>query len=122
VVVNAKRQSMRQKWRAFFESYDVILCPVSVLPAVKHDHRPFQDRTIMINGKEKDYWNLTLWAGPAVMANLPSTSTPIGLTESGLPVGIQVTGPFLEDKTCIAVSKIIRDIRGGFRIPPDFQI
>ncbi len=122
VVVNAKRQSMRQKWRAFFESYDVILCPVTVLPAVKHDHRPFQHRTIMINGKEKDYWNLTLWAGPAVMANLPSTSTPIGLTESGLPVGIQVTGPFLEDKTCIAVSKIIRDIRGGFRIPPDFQI
>ncbi len=122
IVVNAKRQFMRQQWRAFFENYDVILCPVCVLPALKHDHRPFHERSLMINGKEREYWDSTLWAGPAVMANLPSTSTPIGLTESGLPVGVQVTGPFLEDKTCIEVSKMIRDVRGGFKIPPNYQI
>ena len=38
------------------------------------------------------------------------------------PVGLQVTGPFLEDKTCIAVSKMIRDVRGGFRIPQGYEI
>ncbi len=122
VVANAKRQFMRQHWRVFFESYDVILCPVCVQPAMKHDHRPFKERSLTINGVERDYWDLTLWSGPAVMANLPSTSTPIGLTQSGLPVGLQVIGPYLEDKTCIEVSKIIRDIRGGFRIPPNYEI
>ena len=122
VVVNARRQFMRQQWRAFFRNYDVILCPVCVQPALKHDHRPFHERSLMINGKEREYWDSTLWAGPAVMANLPSTSTPIGLTESGLPVGLQVTGPYLEDRTCIEVAKMIRDVRGGFRIPPNYEI
>jgi amidase len=122
VVVNAKRQYMRQQWKEFFTKYDVILAPVCVVPAFKHSHGPYQARYLTINGKDCEYWNSTLWAGPAVMANLPSTSTPIGLTESGLPVGLQVTGPFLEDKTCIAVSKMIRDVRGGFRIPQGYEI
>ena len=122
VVVNARRQFMRQQWRAFFRNYDVILCPVCVQPALEHDHRPFAERSLTINGKKREYWDSTLWAGPAVMANLPSTSTPIGLTDSGLPVGLQITGPYLEDKTCIEVSKMIRDVRGGFRIPPNYEV
>ena len=121
VVVNARRQFMRQQWRAFFRNYDVILCPVCVQPALKHDHRPFHERSLMINGREREYWDSTLWAGPAVMANLPSTSTPIGLTKSGLPVGLQVTGPYLEDKTCIEVAKMIRDVRGGFRLNAKYK-
>ena len=54
------------------------------------------------------------------MGHLPVTNTPIGLTKSGLPVGVQVIGPFLEDKTTITASKMIRDLRGGFQIPPNY--
>ena len=121
VVNNARRHFIKQKWQSFFNEYDVMLSPVCAVPAIKHNHAPLIDRTITVNGKEKQYWHTTIWAGPVVMANLPSTSVPIGLTKEGLPVNLQVIGPHLHDLTCIEVSKMIRDIRGGFRIPPGFE-
>jgi amidase len=121
VVNNARRHFIKQKWSKFFENYDVMLSPVCAVPAFKHNHDPLIERTINVNGKEKQYWHTTIWAGPVVTANLPSTSTPIGLTSSGLPVNLQIIGPYLHDLTCIEVAKMIRDLRGGFRIPPNFQ-
>ena len=46
VVVNAMRQNMRQKWREFFKSYDVILCPTSITSAFKHNHNPVHERKL----------------------------------------------------------------------------
>ena len=121
VVVNAMRQNMRQKWREFFRNYDVILCPTSITPAFKHNHNPVHERKLTINGKDDEYLRATLWAGPAVSAGLPSTNVPIGMSSKNLPIGMQITGPYLEDKTCIEVAKIVRDLRGGFKIPPSLQ-
>ena len=121
VVVNAMRQNMRQKWREFFKNYDVILCPTSITPAFKHNHNPVHERKLTVNGKDDEYLRATLWAGPAVSAGLPSTNVPIGMSSKNLPIGMQITGPYLEDKTCIEVSKIVRDLRGGFKIPPNLQ-
>ena len=121
VVVNAMRQNMRQKWRGFFKKYDVILCPTSITPAFKHNHNPVHERKLTINGKDDEYLRATLWAGPAVSAGLPSTNVPIGMSSRNLPISMQITGPYLEDKTCIEVAKIVRDLRGGFKIPPNLQ-
>ena len=121
VLVNAMRQNMRQKWREFFNKFDVILCPTCITPAFKHNHNPVHERKLTINGKDDEYLRATLWAGPAVSAGLPSTNVPIGLSSKNLPIGMQITGPYLEDKTCIEVAKIVRDLRGGFKIPPSLQ-
>ena len=121
VLVNAMRQNMRQKWREFFNKFDVILCPTCITPAFKHNHNPVHERKLTINGKDDEYLRATLWAGPAVSAGLPSTNVPIGISSKNLPIGMQITGPYLEDKTCIEVAKIVRDLRGGFKIPPSLQ-
>jgi len=121
VVIQAQREIIRQQWKEFFKKYDVLLCPTCVVPAFKHDHSNFSERSLLINNKKREYWSNIIWAGPAVMGQLPVTNTPIGLTQLGLPVGVQVIGPFLEDKTTIAASKMIRDLRGGFKTPPNFE-
>ena len=121
MVVQAQREMIRQQWREFFTKYDILLCPTCVVPAFNHDHANFAERFLLINNKQREYWNSLIWAGPAIMGKLPVTNTPIGLTQAGLPVGVQVVGPFLEDKTTIEASKMIRDLRGGFKIPPDFE-
>jgi amidase len=121
VVINAMRQNMRQKWREFFGNYDVVLCPTSITPAFKHNHGPVHERKLSINGNDQEYLRATLWAGPAVIAGLPSTNVPIGLSSNGLPIGMQITGPYLEDKTCLEVAKLVRDLRGEFKIPPNFK-
>ena len=121
VLVNAIRQNMRQKWREFFNKFDVILCPTCITPAFKHNHNPVHERKLTINGKDDEYLRATLWAGPAVSAGLPSTNVPIGMSSNNLPIGMQITGPYLEDKTCLEVAKVVRNLRGGFKIPPNLQ-
>ena len=121
VLVNAMRQNMRQKWREFFKKFDVILCPTCITPAFKHNHSPVHERKLTINGKDDEYLRATLWAGPAVSAGLPSTNVPIGMSSNNLPISMQITGPYLEDKTCLEVAKVVRNLRGGFKIPPNLQ-
>ncbi len=44
---NELRQQLRVAFREFFSNYDVLLCPVTSVPAIPHDHSPFPARTII---------------------------------------------------------------------------
>jgi amidase len=46
---------------------------------------------------------------------------PVGLTSTGLPVGLQIMGPFLEDATTIHLAGALTDEIGGFRPPAGFD-
>ena len=85
-----------------------------------YKRQPVHQRKLNINGEDKEYLTVHLWSGPAIMAGLPSTNVPIGLSKDGLPIGMQIIGPYLEDMTCIEVAKIVRDLKGGFNRPPGF--
>jgi amidase len=43
----------------------------------------------------------------ASLANLPATSAPIGKTRAGLPIGVQIIGPHLADRTTIAFAGLL---------------
>ena len=43
---------------------------------------------------------------------------PIGVSEAGLPIGMQIVGPYLEDRTTLAVGRLIEGVLGGFVAPP----
>jgi len=105
------------QWRKLFDTVDVVLCPVVPVPAFKHDHEPdLWKRRIRIDDKSVDYLDLGLWTTIASMAGLPATVAPIGLSD-GLPIGIQIIGPYLCDRTTIAFAHFIEREYGGF-IPP----
>jgi amidase len=53
----------------------------------------------------------------ATSSYLPATVVPVGRTASGLPVGLQVVGAYLEDHTTIDVAGRIGELIGGF-VPP----
>ena len=54
------------------------------------------------------------------MTGLPATTAPVGLTRAGLPVGIQIIGPYLEDATPIDLAGRLADVLGGFRPPQGY--
>ncbi len=118
---NAKRHKHRALWGKFFEDYDVLLCPVVCSPAILHDTKTEQlERTIRVNGKTESYNRLLEWVGLFTHVYLPATSAPVGQTENGLPVGLQIVGPYLEDFTTIDFARRISKITGGFQPPPGF--
>ena len=43
---------------------------------------------------------------------------PIGKSPEGLPIGVQIIGGYLEDRTTIAFAELIEREFGGFTPPP----
>ena len=116
------RARLRAQWRELFKSFDAVICPVMPTPAYPHDHSPDQDaRRIEIDGKAYVYPDQLAWAGIATLPGLPATAIPIGLSPEGLPVGVQIVGPWLEDRTPLKLAELIEREFGGFVPPPDFD-
>jgi amidase len=95
--------------------------PVAVVPAIAHDHSaPFIERVLPLPDGSRSYLDLFGWVGLATVAYLPATVVPVGRTPNGLPVGIQIVGPYLEDRTTLAVARCVEELLGGFVPPPGF--
>ena len=110
---------VRRQWRALFEHFDVVLAPVRGTVAFPHDAEPDgARRTVDIDGEPTPYFAQLAWPGMATLANLPATAVPIGRTRAGLPIGAQIIGPFLEDRTTLAFAEILEREFGGFIPPP----
>jgi amidase len=110
---------MQQQWRELAKSFDVVLCPATPTPAFPHDHASEQEtRRLNIDGKEIRYRNQMVWSSMATLLGLPATVAPIGHSAEGLPIGVQIIGPSLEDRTTIAFAGLVEREFGGFIPPP----
>lgn len=119
VVTDHTRATLRAQWRELFREWDVVLAPPFSTPAFPHDHIPDQaDRRATIDGGKVPYTDQILWPGFASMPMLPSTAAPLERTAAGLPVGVQIVGPYLEDRTTIEFARLIEQAFGGFVPPP----
>jgi len=119
LALHVARQRARDAWTEFFSRFDVLLCPVAVIPAFPHmTEGNFYTRRIDVDGVERPYADIVCWTSLIGMAYLPSTVVPVGLTDESLPVGIQVVGPYLEDRTALAFARHVEAVTGGYRVPP----
>ncbi len=122
LMADTGRTRLRAQWRELFKSFDAVICPVMPTPAYPHDHsEPQEERRIKIDGKDYVYPDQLAWAGIATLPGLPATAIPIGFAEGGLPVGVQIVGPFLEDRTPLRLAELIEREFGGFVPPPMFD-
>ena len=114
------RTGLAHRWRRFFREWDVVLCPVMPTPAFSHDHRDMDARRIAIDSKEVPYTDQFMWPSIATLVGLPATAMPIGRSAERLPIGMQIIGPYLEDRTTIAFAELAEREFGGFVAPPGF--
>jgi amidase len=118
----AARARLGKQWRDLFREWDVVLCPPTPTPAIPHDQTPDREaRRIDIDGVHYPYRDtLQVLPSVATVAGLPATVAPIGRSDGGLPIGVQIIGAYLEDRTTIRFAELIeREI--GFVAPPDFR-
>ncbi|MBW8710438.1 MAG: amidase, partial [Mycobacterium sp.] len=118
---NEKREQLRARMTEFFRDVDALLMPVAVVSAIPHDQTaPLASREIRIGDRSRPYLDLFGWVGLATVAYLPATVVPVGRTRAGMPVGIQIVGPYLEDRTTLAVARRSEELLGGVVAPPGF--
>jgi amidase len=118
VIAEGGRARLKAQWRKLFETYDAVICPIMPTPAYPHDHSPEQEkRRIRIDDTDYVYADQLAWPGIATLPGLPATAIPLGLSPLGLPVGVQIVGPLLEDRTPLKLAELIERELGGF-VPP----
>jgi amidase len=116
-----RRMRYGARFAEFFSRFDVLLCPVSGVPAIPHQHEGTPvTRTLRVNGAERPYLDLLGWISMATAQHLPASVAPVGRTAGGLPVGMQIIGPALEDRTPIDFAARLGEVVPGFEPPPGF--
>jgi amidase len=122
VLDDGARARLRAQWRELFRNFDAVICPIMPTPAYPHDHsEPQEARRIRIDGKDYVYPDQLAWPGIATLPGLPATAIPTGFAPDGLPVGVQIVGPWLEDRTPLKLAELIEREFGGFVPPPMFD-
>ncbi|MFC3078460.1 amidase family protein [Phenylobacterium terrae] len=110
---------VRAKWAQVFGDVDVVLAPVFGALAFPHTDLAWGERGLLIDGAKTPYGVQLAWPSVALFGALPATVFPAGLSDTGLPVGLQAIGPFLEDRTSLAFAAAVeRELGRGFTAPP----
>jgi amidase len=117
LALNERRHKLRRLWSAFFREWHVLLCPAIATTALPHrQDGETWERTITVEGREMAYNDMLFWPGLTCGFHLPATVIPIGMTGSGLPIGVQIAGPIHGDLTTLAVAHLLE--REGYRFKP----
>ncbi len=83
------RARIAEDFRKAFEAVDVIACPTTPTPAFRLGEKAADPLQMYLND---------IFTIPANLAGLPGLSLPCGLTDAGLPVGLQIlAAPFDEE-------------------------
>ncbi|MFD3514825.1 amidase family protein [Streptomyces sp. NPDC058657] len=102
------RHKLRGKWADYFTSHDVLITPATPTAAVLDQTSvPAQERYITVDGQKRSFYEQTSWLNLASPVGLPAVVMPAGQTSEGLPLAVQIIGPYLSDRTVIAVAKLL---------------
>ena len=111
----AQRGAMFTRMRRFFETYDLLVCPTTIVPPF-----PIEQRYVAeCEGVEFDsYVDWLMIVHAITLCACPAISIPCGFTASGMPVGMQIVAPGRGEARLLAGAKLMEDILGLGAITP----
>ena len=120
-VLNEARHRIRWKWHEFFQSYDLMLTPATIMTAIPHTETPPYERTIPVDGTQRPFMNQIWLPGYSNFTYLPTTVAPIGFAGDDMPVGVQIIGPQYGDRACIHFAGLLEKHFRRFEPPPGYD-
>lgn len=111
----AQRVTLMNRALAFFETYDLLLCPTTIVAPFPVEQRYLAE----CNGVKFD--NYVGWlaiVSAITVACCPGLSIPCGFTRENLPVGLQVVAPPRGEARALAGGKLLENILGLGAITP----
>jgi Asp-tRNA(Asn)/Glu-tRNA(Gln) amidotransferase A subunit family amidase len=109
----AERDLLRAKILRQMQEVPILLSPVSSGPAFLHGGGNYRPGT-----GYRDTMRYSQWLN---LAGLPGASVPLGLSNEGLPIGVQVIGRPHEDELVLDVAERLEEARGPLQFPPRFS-
>ncbi len=110
-IVRAERQRVQltQRMVSFFETYDLLLCPSTIVAAF-----PIEERYLAeCDGVHfETYIDWLAIAYAITLTCCPALSLPCGFTSEQLPVGLQIIAPPKREDRVLAGAKLLEDLLG----------
>ena len=109
------KNQVTERWENLFKQFDFLICPVAFGPAYK---RCKIGSRITYDGNEVIYphyvWPFT---APFNASGNPSITIPAGIDSEGLPLGLQVVGPYWSEPELIHFAGMLAELGSGFNRP-----
>ncbi|MBD2258428.1 amidase [Pseudanabaena sp. FACHB-2040] len=103
---------------AALEPWDAWLIPVAATPAFTH--RPAWT-AVEINNKEYPHAVANgAYTMPFNLSGHPAVVIPIGQTQQGLPIGMQIVGKRWREMELLAIAQELDQLVGDFQLPPGY--
>jgi amidase len=108
-IIHAEQQraDMYHRTLAFFETYDLLLCPATIVPPFPVENRYVEECD---GHKFSNYFEWMTIVSAITMVCCPAISIPAGFTRENLPVGIQMVAPPRAEAQLLAGAKLLEDI------------
>ncbi|WP_211317836.1 amidase family protein [Deinococcus yavapaiensis] len=106
-----EQHRLRVQWQTLFGSFDAVIAPCFGTVAFAHLESSESPHRLFVDGVATPYEDQLAWPGVATFPGLPATAVPIDQDAEGWPIGVQVIGPRLEDRTPIAMAALIANLR-----------
>ena len=111
----AQRGELFRRMRAFFDSFDLLLCPATIVPPFPAGQRYVTECDGVTFSSYVD-WLMIVHA--VTLTCSPALSLPCGFTADGLPVGLQVVAPGRGEARLLAGARFIEQVLGLGAITP----
>lgn len=110
-----ERAAFYRRVATFFETYDLLVLPVSVVPPYDVD-RTFIDE---VDGVKFDnYIAASMTTSSITLTACPALSLPAGFTDDGRPVGLQMVGRPHDEAGLLAAAALLEELTGLSRLLP----
>ena len=104
-------------WEQFFQGWDALLCPASMVTAFPHCET---GAPLRVDGQDVIYWMVSAHGTVFSYSGHPAVVLPYTLDRDGLPIGVQLVGKRWDDARLLAMAKALSQLTGDFRRPPGY--
>ncbi len=115
-LIKEDRPKLTKAYRNYFKKHnlDAMVFPTTKIPA-----RPIgQDEAVDINGTEVPTFSAYIHnTDPSSNAGIPGVSVPMGMTDTGLPLGLEFDGPVHSDVRLLQIADIYQKAKGPLPTP-----
>ncbi len=107
------RDAVREKILLQMRTCPVLICPVAAIPAFHHGEREWQVEGTAV--KYLDAWSYCEWFN---LLGFPAAVVPMGHSDQGLPIGVQIVGRPWQEELVLAIAAVIEKERGPLADAP----
>jgi amidase len=113
-----KRDSFISQMDKDLEKYDVLICPVAM--TTTFTHRP-KGTAVEVDNKKVPYMMASgAYLVPFNLTGNPVVVIPIGKTQDGLPIGMQIVGKRWKEMELLSIAEKIDKLINGFQRAPGY--